>query len=74
MFEQFTRDLGFHQLISEPTHIMDDSKSCNDVIFTDQPYLVFETGVHPSLHAQCQNHIIYGEGSIRNITPPPYRR
>ena len=53
---------------------MGDSKSCIDVIFTDQPNLFFETGVHPSLHAQCHHHIIYGELSIRNITPPPYRR
>ena len=53
---------------------MGDSKSCIDVIFTDQPNLFFETGVHPSLHVQCHHHIIYGELSIRNITPPPYHR
>ena len=47
IFEPFTRDVGLHQLISEPTHIMGDSKSCIDVIFTDQPNLFFETGVHP---------------------------
>ena len=63
-----------HQPISEPTHIMGDSKFCINVIFTDQPDLFVETVVHPLLHAQCHRQNIYGELSIRNITPPPYRR
>ena len=54
-FESLTSDLGLHQLISEPTHFMGDSKSCIDLIFTDQPNLVVESGVHPSLHEQCRN-------------------
>ena len=53
---------------------MGDFKFCNDVIFTDLPNLFFETGVQLSLHARCHHQIIYGELSIRNITPPPYRR
>ena len=39
--------LGLHQLISEPTHIMGDSNSCIDVIFTDQPNLLLQSGAHP---------------------------
>ena len=74
IFEPFTSDLGMHQLISEPTHIMGDSKSCIDVIFTDQPNLLVESGVHPSLHEQCHHQIVYGELSIKNLSPPPYRR
>ena len=49
IFEPFTSDLGKHQLISEPTHIMGDSKFCIDVIFTGQPNLFLGSGVHPSL-------------------------
>ena len=30
---------GFSQLISEPTHILQNSSSCTDLIFTDQPIL-----------------------------------
>ena len=74
IFEPFTSDLGMHQLISEPTHIMGDSKSCIDVIFTDQPNLFVESGVHPSLHEQCHHQIVYGELSMKNLSPPPYRR
>ena len=74
IFEPFTSDLGLHQLISEPTHIMGDSKSCIDVIFTNQLNLFLESGIHPSLHEQCHHQIVFGELSIRHLTPPPYRR
>ena len=34
------------QLIDEPTHIIGDSFSCIDLIYTSQPNLVTESGVH----------------------------
>ena len=48
LFEPITSDMGLHQLIAEPTHFMGDSKSCIDLIFTDQPNLIIESVVHPS--------------------------
>ena len=74
LFEPLTSDLGLHQLISEPTHLMGDSRSCIDLIFTDQPNLIIESGVHPSLHEQCHHQIIYGKMSVSNIALPPYTR
>ena len=74
VFEPFTSDLGLHQLISEPTHFMGESRSCIDLIFTDQPNLFIESGVHPSLHEQCHHQIIYGKVSIDNLAPPPFSR
>ena len=74
VFEPFTSDLGLHQLISEPTHIMGDSKSCIDVIFIDQPNMFLQPGVHPTLQEQCHHQIVYGELCITNQIPPPYRR
>ena len=74
LFEQITADNGLHQLISEPTHIVGSSKSCIDLIFTDQPNLIVDTGVHPSLHDQCHHQIIYGKLSVSNISQPPYVR
>ena len=35
-------------------------KSCIDFIFTDQPNLFIEFGIHPSLHEQCYPKSIYG--------------
>ena len=75
IFEPCTSELGLHQLISGATHIMgEDSKSCIDLIFTDQPNLFLESGVHPSLHEQCHHQIVYGELSVTNLAPPPYYR
>ena len=74
IFEPFTSDLGLHQLISEPTHIMGDSKSCIDVIFTDQPNLFLQSGVHPSLQEQCHHQVVHGELCLTNPIPPPYHR
>ena len=74
IFESTTADLGLYQLISEPTHVMGDSKSCLDLIFTDQPNLIIKSGVHPSLHNQCHHHIVYGKLSVSNMAPPSYTR
>ena len=72
--EPLMSDLGLHQLISGPTHMIGHSKSCIDLIFTDQPNLFIEFGIHPSLHEQCHHQIIYGELSVKNPFPPPYSR
>ena len=74
LFEPLTSDLGLNQLISEPTHLIGNSKSCIDLIFTDQPKLVIASGVHPSLHDHCHHQIIYGKLSVSNIKLPPYKR
>ena len=39
---------GFDQIISDPTHVLPASSSCIDLIFTYQPNLVVDSGVHPS--------------------------
>ena len=44
---------GFSQLINEPTHIQTNSSSCIDLIFTNQPNLSVNSGVHSSLHPNC---------------------
>ena len=72
--EPLMSDLGLHQLISGPTHMIGHSKSCIDLIFTDQPNLFIEFGIHPSLHEQCHHQIIYGELYGKNPVPPPYFR
>ena len=70
LFEPVSSELGLHQLITEPTHQMGDSKSCIDLIFTNHPNLFIESGVHPSLHEQCHHQIVYGKLSVSNITLP----
>ena len=41
---------GFPQLINKPTHTQTSSSSCIDLIFTNQPNLSVNSGVHASLH------------------------
>ena len=50
MVDTVTSNCGLHQLIQEPAHILNLSSSCIDLIFTSQPNLVMESGVHSSLH------------------------
>ena len=52
-----TSNYGLHQLIQEPTHILNPFSSCIDLIFMSQPNLVMESGVYSSLHPNC-HHII----------------
>ena len=63
---------GFHQLISKPTHILQNSLSCNDLIFTDQPSLVVDSGVHPKLHENCHHQITYCKLNLKIVFLPPY--
>ena len=37
---------SLQQLIKEPTHILTDSSSCIDLVFTSQPNLVMKSRVH----------------------------
>ena len=74
LFEPITSELSLQQLICEPTHFIGESKSCIDLIFTNQPNLFLETGVHPSLHEQCHHHIVFAKITADNLAPPPYNR
>ena len=62
--EQITSQLGLSQIINEPTHILDSSSSCIDLVFTSQPNLVIESGVHPSLHQNCHHQIVYAKFNL----------
>ena len=65
---------GFHQIIKEATHILNNSSSCIDLIFTSQPNSVTESGVHSSLYANCHHQITYVKFNLNVIYPPPYER
>ena len=58
LFAQTSSD-GFQQLINEPTHIQKNSSACIDLIFTDQPNMSVNNGVHASLHPNCHHQIVH---------------
>ena len=65
---------GLHQLINKPTHLLDSSSSCIDLILTSQPNLVMESGVQPSLHPNCQHQLVFAKFDLSIYYPPPYER
>ena len=69
-----TSSNGFPQLINEPTHIQTSSSSCIDLIFTNQPNLSVNSGVHASLHPNCHHQIIHSSFNLNIFYPPPYQR
>ena len=38
------------QFVTESTHILENTPICIDLIFTNQPNIVLDSGVHSSLH------------------------
>ena len=57
---------GLHQIINELTHKLSSPSSCIDLIFTNQPNMITNSGVHPSpkLSSKVNMKIVY---------PPPYK-
>ena len=60
------------QLISVPTHILQHSSSCINLIFVNQPNLFIDSGVHISLHQICHHQIIFCKINLKTEYPPPY--
>ena len=69
-----TSSNGFTQLIHEPTHIQANSSSCIDLVFTDQPNLSVNSGVHASLHPNCHHQITHLDFNLNIYYLPPYQR
>ena len=57
--KSITSQFGLHQLINEPTHVLQNSSSCMDLIYTSQPNIVVKSGVQPFLHPSCNHQIIF---------------
>ena len=57
--DSVTTSYGLQQLITQPTHLLANSSSCIDLIFTDQPSLIADCGIHPSRHPNCHHQIVY---------------
>ena len=65
---------GMKQLTSEPTHILQQSSSCIDLIFANQSIIVMDSGVDSSIHPICHHQIIYWKLNLKIEYPSPYIR
>ena len=67
--------LGLSQIISEPTNFEPHKKpSCIDLIVTDQPNIILESGTRASLDSFCYHQIIHCKANFRIPPPPPFER
>ena len=69
-----TSQYGIQQIINESTHVLENSSSCIDLIFTLHPNLIVDSGVHSSLHPNCHHQIVYAKFNLKIHFPPPYER
>lgn len=68
-------DLNMTQIISEPTHFRENSKpSCIDLIISDQPNLILDSGVRPSLDPSCKHQITFCKINFKIPPLPVYAR
>ena len=72
--DSLTTSYDLSQIISDQTHILPNSSSCIDLIFTNQPKLVTVSGVHPSLHPKCHHQIVFVKLNLKVDYPPLYER
>ena len=68
--EFLSSSLGLSQVISEPTNFEPNKNpSCIDLVFTDQPNLILDSGTRASLDPYCHHQIIYCK--VNFDIPPP---
>ena len=73
--DELLTHLNLSQLISEPTNFTPGkNSSCIDLLITDQPNLMLDYGVRPSLDPKCHHQIIYGKINVKIPPPPPVER
>ena len=68
--EPITSFYGLHQIINELTHKLSSWSSCIDLIFTNQPNMITNSGVHPSLQQNCHQQKIFAKVNMKIFYPP----
>ena len=73
--KELTNHLGLSQIISDPTNFEPNKNPSRiDLIFTDQPNLVIESGVRSSLDPLCHHQITHCRFNYKVPPPPPFER
>ena len=61
---------GYNQIIDKPTHVINNSMSCTDLIFCNNQSIISNHGVDISIFDKCHHNIIYDKNNIRVPLPP----
>ena len=67
MVDTVASSYGLNQLFQEPTHILNSSTSCIDLIFTLQPTLVMKSKIHSLLHSNCCHQVVSAKFNLSNL-------
>ena len=70
--DTITKQFSINQIINETTHILDNSSTYIDLIFTSQANLII--GVHRSLHPNCYHQVVFAKFDLQIHFPAPYLR
>jgi len=71
--ENLLTKLSLSQLISEPTNFEPlKTASCIDLLITDQPNIVLDSGTRDSLDHHCHHKIIHGKINLKIPPPLPF--
>ena len=74
LIDSLTTTHGFKQLVSDATHILPQSLTCIDLIFTDQLNYAIDCGTHSSFNQNCHHQITFCKLNLKVEYPPPYQR
>ena len=58
--DNITISAGYSQLINEPTHFINKTPSCIDLIFSSDLNITRNCGIEKTIHEKCHHDIIYG--------------
>ena len=72
--DNITTSAGYSQLINEPTHFVNKTSSCIDLIFSSDLNITRICGIEKTIHKKCHHDIIYGTLNFNVPLPPPYYR
>ena len=72
--EVLTSFYGLNQLIKTPTHLLQIPVTCIDLVITNHPDLVMESGVHSSFSSTCHQEIVFAKLNLKVEYPAPYER
>ena len=65
---------GLSQIIDKPTHILPNSASCIDLIFTCEPNFIVDSSFQSSLFPRCHHQLIYEKIKFKMYFTPTYTR
>ena len=65
---------GYGQLINKPTHFINGTSSCIDLIFPYSISFIKNYGIDESISVKCYHSITYGTLDFNVLLPPPYYR